>query len=129
MFTFIVDHKLRVVEVVLGLMRSIWRKVLGFRIISSQKHIIFMQFFWFFVSWTSDSYKTEEGVGSGFFWSNHRTGLVFKTMPPWRCRKLAPHTPRQIGPAHLVLVLFMLLLCFIFFPPIFSFIFIFLLLI
>jgi hypothetical protein len=80
MFTFIVDHKLRVVEVVLGLMRSIWRKVLGFRIISSQKHIIFMQFFWFFVSWTSDSKKTGEGVGSGFSWSNHRTGLVFKTM-------------------------------------------------
>jgi hypothetical protein len=28
-------------------MQSIWSKVLGFRIISSQKHIIFMQFFWF----------------------------------------------------------------------------------
>jgi hypothetical protein len=55
MFTFIVYHKLSVVEMVLGLMRGIWRKVLGFRIISSQKYIIFMQFFWFFISWTSDS--------------------------------------------------------------------------
>jgi hypothetical protein len=39
-----------------------------------------MQFFWFFISWTSDSYKIGEGVGSGFFWSNHQTGLVFKTI-------------------------------------------------
>jgi hypothetical protein len=44
-FVFIVDHKLSVVEVVLGLMWGIWSKVLGFRIIISQKHIIFMQFF------------------------------------------------------------------------------------
>jgi hypothetical protein len=54
-FTFIVDHKLSIVEVVSGLMRDIWRKVLGFSTISSRKHIIFMQLFWFFVSWTSDS--------------------------------------------------------------------------
>jgi hypothetical protein len=79
-FAFIVDHKLSVVNVVLGLMRSIWNKVLGIRIISSRKHIIFMQFFWFFISWTSVSQKTSEAFGSGFFWSNHRTGLVFKTM-------------------------------------------------
>jgi hypothetical protein len=46
-FTFIVDHKLSVVEVVLGLMRGIWSKVLGFRIIISQKHIIFMHIFGF----------------------------------------------------------------------------------
>jgi hypothetical protein len=49
-FTFIVYHKLSVVEVVLDLMWAIWRKVIGFRIISSRKYIIFMQFFWFFVS-------------------------------------------------------------------------------
>jgi hypothetical protein len=55
MFAFIVDHKLSVVKVVLGLMKSIWSNALGFRIISSRKHIIFMQFFWFFLSWTSDS--------------------------------------------------------------------------
>jgi hypothetical protein len=90
MFTFIVDHKLSVVKVVLGLMQSIWSKVLGFRIISSWKYIIFMQFFWFFLSWTSDSLKTGEDFGSGFFWSNHQTGLVFKTMTktakscPWK---------------------------------------------
>jgi hypothetical protein len=46
-FAFIVDHKLSVVKVVLGFMRGIWSKVLGFRIIISQKHIIFMQFFGF----------------------------------------------------------------------------------
>jgi hypothetical protein len=34
-FAFIVDHNLSVVKVVLGLMQSIWSKVLGFRIISS----------------------------------------------------------------------------------------------
>jgi hypothetical protein len=39
-----------------------------------------MQFFWFFISWTSDSEKTGEGFGLGFFWLNHLTGLVFKTM-------------------------------------------------
>jgi hypothetical protein len=33
-------------------MQSIWSNVLGFRIISSRKHIIFMLFFWFFLSWT-----------------------------------------------------------------------------
>jgi hypothetical protein len=44
-FAFIVDQNLSVVKVVLGLMRGIWSKVLGFRIIISQKHIIFMQFF------------------------------------------------------------------------------------
>jgi hypothetical protein len=54
MFTFIVDYKLNVVEVVLSLMRSIWNKVLGFRIISSRKHIIFVQFYLFFVNWTSN---------------------------------------------------------------------------
>jgi hypothetical protein len=79
-FAFIVDHKLSVVKVVLDLMQSIWSKVLGFRIISSRKRIIFMQFFRFFISWTSDSQKTDEAFDSGFFWSNHRTGLVFKTM-------------------------------------------------
>jgi hypothetical protein len=46
-FVFIVDHKLSVVKEVLGLMRSIWSKVLSFRIIISQKHITFMQFFSF----------------------------------------------------------------------------------
>jgi hypothetical protein len=61
-------------------MRGIWSKVLGFMIIFLQKHIIFMQFFWFFISWTSDSLKTGEGFGSGFYRSNHQTGLVFKTM-------------------------------------------------
>jgi hypothetical protein len=40
-----------------------------------------MQFFLFFISWTSDSQKTDEAFGLGFFWLNHRTGLVFKTMP------------------------------------------------
>jgi hypothetical protein len=55
MFTFIVDHKLSVVDVVLGTMRGIWSKVLGFRIIFSWKHIIFMQFFLFFTNRTSDS--------------------------------------------------------------------------
>jgi hypothetical protein len=55
MFTFIIYHKLSVLEVVLDLMLAIWRKVLGFRIIFSRKYIIFMQFFWFFVSWTRDS--------------------------------------------------------------------------
>jgi hypothetical protein len=30
-----------------------------------------MQFFWFFISWTSDSQKIGEAFGSGFFWSNH----------------------------------------------------------
>jgi hypothetical protein len=30
-FAFIVDHKLSAVKVILGLMRSIWIKVLGFR--------------------------------------------------------------------------------------------------
>jgi hypothetical protein len=48
MFTFIVDHKLSVVNMVLSLMQDIWSKVLGFMIIILQKHIIFMQFFWFF---------------------------------------------------------------------------------
>jgi hypothetical protein len=43
-FTFIVDHKLSVVEVVLGLMRGIWRKVLGFRIISSQNTLFLCSF-------------------------------------------------------------------------------------
>jgi hypothetical protein len=71
MFAFIVDHKLGIVKVLLGLMRDIWSNVLGFRIISSRKHIIFMQFFWFFISWTNESYKTSEGFGSDFFWSNH----------------------------------------------------------
>jgi hypothetical protein len=47
-FVFIVDHKLSVVKVVLDLMQSIWSKVLDFRIISSIKRIIFMQFFLFF---------------------------------------------------------------------------------
>jgi hypothetical protein len=42
-----VDHKSSVVKVVLGPMRGIWSKVLGFRIISSRKHIIFMHFFVF----------------------------------------------------------------------------------
>jgi hypothetical protein len=46
-FAFIVDHKLNILKVVLGLTRGIWSKVLGFRIIISQKHIIFMQFFGF----------------------------------------------------------------------------------
>jgi hypothetical protein len=46
-FAFIVDHKLSVVKVILSLMRGIWSKVLGFRIIILQKHIIFMQFFGF----------------------------------------------------------------------------------
>jgi multisubunit Na+/H+ antiporter MnhE subunit len=45
MFTFIVYHKLSVVEVVLGLIRGIWSKVLGFSIISSQEHNIFMHGF------------------------------------------------------------------------------------
>jgi hypothetical protein len=43
-----------------------------------------MQFSWFFVSWTSDTLKIEEDVRSGFFWSNHRTGLVFQTMRSWQ---------------------------------------------
>jgi hypothetical protein len=34
-FTFIVDHKLSVIDVVLGLMRGIWSKILGLRIIFS----------------------------------------------------------------------------------------------
>jgi hypothetical protein len=34
MFIFIIYHKLSIVEMVLGLMRAIWSKVLGFRIIS-----------------------------------------------------------------------------------------------
>jgi hypothetical protein len=33
--------------VVLGLLRAIWSKVLDFRMISSQKHIIFMHFYGF----------------------------------------------------------------------------------
>jgi hypothetical protein len=78
-FTFIVDHKLSAVEVVLGLMRGTWSKVLGFRIISSRELIIFMHIFWVFISWTSDFLETGEGVGSGYFWLNHRTGLVLKT--------------------------------------------------
>jgi hypothetical protein len=52
MFTFIVDHKLSVIDVVLGIMRSISSKVLDLRIIFSRKHITFMQFFWFFTNWT-----------------------------------------------------------------------------
>jgi hypothetical protein len=55
MFTVIVDHKLSVVDVVLGLMRGIWSKVLDLKIIFSRKHINFKQFFWFFTNWTSDS--------------------------------------------------------------------------
>jgi hypothetical protein len=39
-----------------------------------------MQFFWFFISWTNDSQKTDKGFGLSFFGSNHRTGLIFKTM-------------------------------------------------
>jgi hypothetical protein len=70
-FVFIVDHKLSVVKVVLGLMRDIWSKVLGFMIIISQKHIMFMQFFF---------KKNGEGFSLGFFWSNHQTGMVFKTI-------------------------------------------------
>jgi hypothetical protein len=46
-FAFIAENKLSVVKVILGLMRGIWSKVLGFKIIISQKHIIFMQFFGF----------------------------------------------------------------------------------
>jgi hypothetical protein len=44
MFAFIVDHKLSVIKVVLGLMGGIWSKVLGFRIIFSHKHIILCSF-------------------------------------------------------------------------------------
>jgi hypothetical protein len=46
-FAFIVDHKLSVIKCGIRPLRGIWSKVLVFRIIISQKHIIFMQFFGF----------------------------------------------------------------------------------
>jgi hypothetical protein len=72
-FTFIVYHKLSVVEVVLDLMRAIWGKALNFRIIFLRKHIILMRFFifvlvFFFVLVKLVTLKnTIEDVGSGFF--------------------------------------------------------------
>jgi hypothetical protein len=39
-----------------------------------------MQFLWFLISWTSDSKKTKEDIGLGFFWSDHQIGPVFKSM-------------------------------------------------
>jgi hypothetical protein len=44
-FAFIVDHKLSVVKGDIRPYVGIWSKVLGFRIIISQKYIIFMHFF------------------------------------------------------------------------------------
>jgi hypothetical protein len=88
-FAFIVDHKLSVVKVVLGLMQSIWSNVLGFRIISSKKHITFMQFFGFFLVGPVTLKKPVRASVQIFFWSNHRTDLVFKTMLP---PNVAPHS-------------------------------------
>jgi hypothetical protein len=79
-FAFIVDHKLSAAKVVLGLMRGVWIKVLGFRIIISQKYIIFMHFFGFLLVRPVTLKKPMKGFDL-IFLSNHQTGLIFKTMP------------------------------------------------
>jgi hypothetical protein len=61
--------------------QSIWSKVLDYMIISSRKHSIFMQFFWVFLVGPVTLKKQMKASVQVFFWSNHRIGLVFKTMP------------------------------------------------
>jgi hypothetical protein len=75
-FTFIVDHKLSVVEVVLGLMR--WSKVLGSY--PRETHYFYSVFLVFLLVGPVPLKKLERTSVQIFFWSNHETGLVFKTM-------------------------------------------------
>jgi hypothetical protein len=80
MFAFIVDYKLRAVKVILGLMRSIWSKVLGFRSYPCENTLFLCSFSGFLLVGPVTLKKPARLSVQFFFWSNHRTGLIFKTM-------------------------------------------------